>query len=75
MKTNGEAGETGWRGFPSLVLPAPEGEERLAGTSSPDNTSESVEGVVAEEEQEEGVASWAIFQAPSRLLNPLEAII
>lgn len=72
MKTNGEAGETGWRGFPSLVLPAPEGEERLAGTSSPDNTSE---WVVAEEEQEEGVASWAIFQAPSRLLNPLEAII
>lgn len=47
MKTNGEAGETGWWGFPSLVLPAPEGEERLAGTSSPHNTSESVEGVAA----------------------------
>lgn len=28
MKTNGEAGETGWRRFPSLVLPAPERERR-----------------------------------------------
>ena len=74
MKTNGEAGETGWRGFPSPVLPAPEGQERLAGTSSPNNTSESVEGVAAGEE-EEGAASWAIFQALSTLTNPLEAII
>lgn len=73
MKTNGEVGETGWWGFPSPVLPAPEGEERLAGISSPDNTSESVEGVVAGEEEE--VASWTIFQALSTLPNPLEAII
>lgn len=56
MKTNGEAGKTGWRGFPSLVLPAPEGEEGLAGTSSPNNASELVEGAVAGEE--EGVDSF-----------------
>lgn len=28
MKTNGEAYETGWQGFPSLVLPVPERERR-----------------------------------------------
>lgn len=42
------------------------------GISSPGNTSESVEGVVAGEEE---VASWAIFQTLSTLLNPLEAVI
>jgi len=70
VKTNGEAGETGWWGFPSPVLPAPKGEERLTGTSSPDNTSESLEGV-----EEDGVASWAIFQTLMTPLNSSEAII
>lgn len=58
----------------SSPRPAPEGEERLAGTSSPDNISDSVEGVVAGEEEKEGVVSWAIFQVLLTLLNPLEAI-
>jgi len=52
------------------VLPAPKGEERLTGTSSPDNTSESLEGV-----EEDGVASWAIFQTLMTPLNSSEAII
>lgn len=67
----------GGNSLPSFLpppRPPPEGEERLAGTSNPDNTSVSVEGVVAGEEEKEGVASWAIFQALLTLLNPLQAI-